>query len=310
MNKVLIGFIIFMFLPHQEIDFLDYHQKFIKIEDLIVNENFKEAETELEPLLKEYEPSFVKDYIILAQICLMNKDKSKSIIWLKKSMEYGAKLNCLKEIQFLNENITTDDWDKIKMESKDLKTIYYSKINISLGKSFNRNYQKEQDDKSEKSYRGVVNSNFNKIKSLTDKGTFPGEYLIGIDDADVAPKISECSFGNSKAIVTLLHYDYPIIELTENVLVTAIKKGQLHPRDFAAIFTFEKNRNSKLYYSSYKTKKNLPNYNFGFPFEERKDNAEKINADRKKFGICSLETDKKKEFIEEKYGMKLQFGYR
>src|SRR5690606_8281304 len=138
----------------------------------------------------------------------------------------------------------------------------------------------------------------------------PGEYLIGIDNVKYASDIPECEFGNSKVIVTLLHYDFPIIELTEEVLVLAIKKGQLHPREFASIFTLEKNRVSKLYGSSYKTKKELPDYNFMFAFEMRKNRIDKVNEDRYTFGICSVETDKKKIEIEKKYGMKLNFGYK
>lgn len=170
--------------------------KFIEIEDLIANENFKNAETELETLLVKYKPSFTKDYIILAQLFLINNKKSESIRLLKQSMEFGAKLECLKEIELLSKNIPEDDWKKIESEAEQLTAIYHSKINLSLGVRFNRNYQKEQDNKTKRNYKSFVYSNFGMIKSLTDQGTFPGEYLIGIDDKDYAPKISECEFSN------------------------------------------------------------------------------------------------------------------
>src|SRR5690606_30044550 len=239
-------------------------------------------------------PSFTKDYIIFSQLCLLNQNKSKAISWIEESMKFGAKLNCLKEIELLNKNFTENEWKKLETNIIELDSIYRSKINFSLGARLNRNYQKEQDSKAEKNYKNVVYSNFKKIKELTDKGTFPGEYLIGIDNVKYASDIPECEFGNSKVIVTLLHYDFPIIELTEEVLVLAIKKGQLHPREFASIFTLEKNRVSKLYGSSYKTKKELPDYNFMFAFEMRKNRIDKVNEDRYTFGICSVETDKKK----------------
>lgn len=311
MNKIFIIFFL-LIIPNQEkdIDFFEYHMKFIEIEDLIANENFKDAETELEPLLVKYKPSFTKDYIILAQLFLINNKKSESIRLLKHSMEFGAKLECLREIDLLNKNIPEDDWIKMESEVDKLTATYHSKINLSLGVHFNRNYQKEQDDKTKRNYKSVVYSNFSKIKTLTDKGTFPGEYLIGIDDKDYAPKISECSFGNAKVIVTLLHFDYSSTSLTEEKLVTAIKKGQLHPREFASFYTFEKNKYGRLYKKSHKIGQTSSNYNFLFPFEQRSADTEKVNADRNKFAICSIETDSKKVFIEEKYGMKLKFGYK
>lgn len=312
MNKIFITIILLLFLPKQENDkdFHNYHLKFIEIEDLISNENFRDAETELELLLEEYNPSFTKDYVILAQLFLINNKKSESIRLLKQSMEFGAKLECLREIDLLNKNIPEDDWQKIESQAEQLTAIYHSKINLSLGIHFNRNYQKEQDNKSKRNYKSVVYSNFSKIKTLTDKGTFPGEYLIGIDNKEYAPKISECSFGNSKIIVTLLHFDYSSTSLTEDKLVTAIRKGQLHPREFASFYTFEQNRHGQLYKKSDKNRQTSSNYNFLFPFEQRSGDIEKVNADRKKFGICSKETDLKKILIEEKYGMKLKFGYK
>ena len=56
-------------------------------------------------------------------------------------------------------------------------------------------------------------------------------------------------------MVTLSHYDYPVWELTEEALLTAIKKGQLDPREFASIYTFGKNRISVLNRDSNKPKK-------------------------------------------------------
>src|SRR5690606_30147749 len=177
MNKIFITIILLLFLPKQENDkdFHNYHLKFIEIEDLISNENFRYAETELELLLEEYNPSFTKDYVILAQLFLINNKKSESIRLLKQSMEFGAKLECLREIELLNKNIPEDDWQKIESQAEQLTAIYHSKINLSLGIHFNRNYQKEQDNKSKRNYKSVVYSNFSKIKTLTDKGTFPGE---------------------------------------------------------------------------------------------------------------------------------------
>lgn len=295
---------------NNEVNFIDYHKRFVDIENLIVDKNFEEAETKLETLLLNYKPNFAKDYVILAQLCILNNHPEKFSKWIKESLKHGVKVECLKSIDLLKIKIKDKQWNTLEKEALKLHEIYNSKINLELAKSFNFNYQKEQNNKSNSNYRAIVTSNFKKIESLTLKGNYPSENLIGIDNSEFAENISDCDFDNSKITVTLLHYDYAFSELSENKLVEAIKQGQLHPREFAIIYTFEKNRISKLYKSSSKNRKKLPNYNFKFPFEKRKAERDKINSDRAKFGICSLETDKKKNTIENEYGIKLRFGYK
>ena len=126
----------------------------------------------------------------------------------------------------------------------------------------------------------------------------------------MAKSISDCECENSKIIVTLLHYDYPIIEIGEEKLISEVENGNLHPRDFALIYNFERNKISVLYKESNKRYDSLPKYDFNLPFGNNITDIEKVNSDREKFGICKYVVDKKKIEISQKYGMKLEFGYR
>lgn len=293
-----------------EKDFITYHQEYNNIEGLIVNERFEEAETLLNALLASYSPTFAKDYVIAAEICLLNNNKDQATYWIKESIKKGVKVQCLKDIRVFKDKLKNSDWSRLESDLMSLQTEYLSSIKIGLSKIFHRNYQKEQLNKKAKNYRGIVYSNFKKIKELLNENTYPGENLIGIDNSDDASKIDDCSFDNSKITVTLLHYPHPIYELTEEKLIMSIKNGSLHPREFAIIYTFEKNRISKLYKTSGKSRALKSNHNFQFPFEKRKSELQQVNQDRAKFGICSLEIDEMKPEIEKKYGVKLNFGYR
>lgn len=122
---------------------MNYYKNFIEFEKLISNEDSKNAESELETLLIKYVPRFTKDYIIISQLCLLNKNKTKAIFWIKESMKYGAKLNCLKQIELLNKNITQNEWVLLKTKANELDSIYRSKINQSLALRINKNYQEE-----------------------------------------------------------------------------------------------------------------------------------------------------------------------
>ncbi|WP_191859453.1 hypothetical protein [Hanstruepera ponticola] len=303
-------FAVFLFQIPNEKDFINYHQEYNNIEDLIVEEKFEEAEVLLNALLISYSPPFAKDYVIAAEICLLNNNNEQATYWIKESIKKGVKVQCLKDIDVFRDKLNNSDWSRLESDLMSLQTAYLSSIRIGLSKTIHRNYQKEQLSKKAKNYKGIVYSNFKKIKELLNENTYPGENLIGIDNSDDASKIDDCSFDNSKITVTLLHYTHPIYELTEEKLIEFIKKGSLHPREFAQIYTFEKNRISKLYKTSIKTGLIKSDYNFKFPFEKRKSDSQRVNKDRSNFGICSLETDRKKTEIEEKYGIKLKFGYK
>ena len=314
-KKTMLYLIVIIFMSgfsnnDQKSNYLEYHTKFKQIEELIVNENFSEAEFRLIELFEEYEVKFVKDYIIASQVSILNKNKNLAIKYIVHSIRNGVKIECIKSIKLLSQELTSNDWLKIEEEYKDSRKRYLKKINLDLYQEFHKRFQEEQNSRRKDYYKSTVYSNFNRIIELLNKHGFVGEKLIGIDNQNFARSISECDLGNSKIIVTLLHYDYPISEIGEEKLIDAIKEGNLHPREFATIYSYEENKQSVLYKKS--TKKYLPltEYNFNFPFGSKIDNLEKVNSDRAKFGICKYEVDEMKEKIIKRYGIKLNFNYR
>jgi len=310
--RYLIGiiFTIGFLFSKQKLDYLEYHTEFGKVEELIVKENFVEAELKFIELFKEHEVRFVKDYVIASQVSFLNKNRNLAIEYIFQSIRNGLKIECLKSIKLLNQELTVTDWEILEQEYKELRKNYIKRINLSLYQEFHKRYQEEQNLKRTEYYKLTVYSNFDRIVELLNKGEFPDEQLIGIDNQQFANSISDCDLGNSKIIVTLLHYDYPISEIGEEKLISAIKKGNLHPREFAMIYNFEENKQSVLYKKSTKKYLPLPRYNFNFPFGSKIDNLEKVNSDRAKFGICKYEVDVKKEEIEKRYGIQLSFNYK
>ncbi len=289
--------------------YIQYHRVFGEIEALIVNEKFQEAELKLDTLFMVYPVKFAKDYVVAAQISLINGHNEKARKYLLFSIKMGVKVECLQLIRLLKEKIKESEWVTIKNEESQLRKDYLKTINLKLYQEFHQRYQEEQDAKRTEQYKHIVYSNFNRIKNLLEKNEFIGESSIGIDNQTLAKSLSDCDFGNSRIIVTLLHYDYPISELGEDKLIIGIENGNLHPREFATIYNFEKNKISVLYKQSNKKYGELPEYKFNFPFGDKSIDLETVNTDRYKFGICKYEVDAKKDEISRKYGMKLKFGY-
>ncbi|MEL6718647.1 MAG: hypothetical protein AAFP82_08025, partial [Bacteroidota bacterium] len=180
---------------------------------------------------------------------------------------------------------------------------------------WSRRYRDEQDAKSTSRYPIIVQSNYDRIKALTDSLGFPSERFIGLDNARIAPNqvntisgLKDCDAANSKIMATLLHYDNPITDLGFDRCAQAIRDGLLHPRQFATIYTFERYEVSRI--NDKINKPNLPDYHFGFPLSEEEQDEERINRDRTLFGIGSVKLDKQKEVVARKYGMRLDFGYK
>lgn len=290
-------------------NYLDYHRGINFAEEWIVNEQFDLAEKQIETTLNDYPFRFVKDLVVAAQISLINNHKTKGLRWIRAAIKKGYTLESLKKIQVLKNQLSTKEWATLENDYKDLRKVYYAKIDLDLLKEFSQRYQTEQDGKRTPQYKDIVYDNFNRIKSFIDKNQFPGEWNIGIDYQRLSKNISDCNAGNSKVIVTLLHYDFPIGEIGEAFFLEAIKQGHLHPRAFAIVYTFEKSKVSVLYEKSNKDLEPLSDYKFNFPFGKKIKDLERVNLDRSKFGIVKYEIDLKKTDIEQKYGMKLYFNY-
>lgn len=294
----------------KENNYITYHREFSQVEEFISNEEFIEAESKLDTLFGNYEVKFAKDYLIAAQICILNGHKDKGLEFIRKASKMGVKFDCLKSLSLFKNKINQLEWNQIENQISQLRREYLKNIDLELYQEFHKRYQEEQDAKGSERYKSTVYSNFNRIKETIESSGFPGETLIGIDNQTLANSISDCGCGNSKTIVTLLHYDYPISEIGEERLISEIEKGNLHPREFATIYNFEKTKVSVLYNKSSKVYDDLPTYNFNFPFGEKITNTEKVNSDREKFGICRYDVDEKKIEVSQKYGMKLKFDYK
>lgn len=294
----------------KENNYIIYHGEFSQVEEFVSNEEFIEAESKLDTLFGNYEVKFAKDYLIAAQICILNGHKDKGLEFIRNTLKMGVKLDCLKSLILFKNKITQLEWSQIENEVSQLRKEYLKNIDLKLYQEFHKRYQEEQDAKLSERYKSTVYYNFNRIKEIIESSGFPGETLIGIDNQTLAKSISDCGCGNSTTIVTLLHYDYPISEIGEEKLISEIEKGNLHPREFATIYNFEKTKVSVLYNKSSKKYDGLPTYNFNFPFGEIITDIDKVNSDREKIGICRYEVDKKKGEVSRKYGMRLKFGYK
>ncbi len=298
-----------LFPSTEQADYFQYHQSINQAEEYIVQEAFDSALQKLDAVLNQYEFCFTKDYLLASQVSLLVGQRDRSQFWAKRAMEQGYLLNCLRQIPIFNDSLNTAEWDSLAASFSSLRKDYLRRINLEMLTELSQRYRVEQEAKRTDEYWPVVRGNFDRIRQLisSDSG-FPGEALVGIDYARLADGLSDCDAGNSKVVVTLLHYPHPIAEIGEEAFLRAIGHGRLHPREFACIYNFEKQRISVLYHQAQRDDRSLPAYHFNFPFAPKSDDLDKVNADRARFGIGKYQVDQRKKAIENKYGLKLRFS--
>ncbi|NET35812.1 MAG: hypothetical protein F6K19_27930 [Cyanothece sp. SIO1E1] len=300
----------FLFLPAAEQpDYFSYHRAINQAEAYIVQESFDSALVQLERVLQQYDFCFAKDVLLASQVSLLEGRRERSLFWAKRAMKQGYLLSCLRQIPIFRDSFDRSTWDSLEIAFPSLRKDYLGRIDLELLTELSQRYSAEQKAKRTNEYRAVVQGNFNRIKQLMNsrKG-FPGEGVAGLDYARLADKLADCDAGNSKVIVTLLHYPHPIAEIGEEPFMTAIADGKLHPREFARIYTFEKQQVSVLYGKTNRIDRSLPTYHFNFPFAQRSDDLNQVNKDRARFGIGKYQVDQQKEAIEIKFGLRLRFS--
>ncbi len=291
-------------------DYFQYHQQFNAAMQMLAEENFQAAETQLDSLFAKFSYVFTKDYVIAAQVAMLNQHEEQAIHWLSQAIQGGYLKECIHSIPILRPLLNQTAGQTLIQQYDALRAHYLSRIRLDLLYHLSNRYVEEQMAKRSRAYIRIVEYNFQSIKILASELGFPGERYVGIDYAKMAQGIDDCAVGNAKVVVTLLHYPYPIAELGEAFFVEAIQRGELHPREFAHIYNYEAGRVSVLYKQVELHPNSLPQYYFNLAFGPKTDDQQQVDLDRRRFGIIDLATDRRLQQLERQYGLQLYFGYK
>lgn len=300
-------------------DYMEYYSLINQADFHFGKEQFDRALSMYDSAFQKVEQPFVQDYLMAAKITTIADSKSRTSKYLEQATRAGYPCDCIEKMPIFSDFIKSDDWRALKSKEAEFRAKYVSQISVSLNIEFSIRYRNEQDTKSHVNrtqYVNHVKSNYSRIKFLIDSLGFPSERIIGLDDGKIAPNrinqvsgLSSCSAGNSKVIATLLHYDNPITDIGIEKFITAIEKGLLHPRQFAYIFTFEKHFFSRINKSRSINPPHLPAYDFNFAFGKKIEDKDKVNIDRARFGICSLQIEENKKRVARKYKIQSPYQY-
>lgn len=290
-------------------DYTIYHQQINRAEEFLVQEDFQAALAIYQDVVDSFDFVFVKDVVIAAQIAAHLDRTFETSKWLEEAFDRGLRQDCLEEIPVFANFIQQPEYERLLDDYKEQRKDYFRTVNLDEAREWAKRYEREQNAKGGEFYRDVVLRNFERIQTFTKSDVFPGDRIIGVDYSRFGKGLSDCELGNSKVIVTLLHQPYAYSTM-EGALEKAVQEGFLHPRERAMIYVFEQTKQSTLYKTTLQEDVTIEMFHFNLPFQKQHSDLDRVNSDRQRFLLGTIETEEAKKALESKYGFKLFFGYR
>ena len=137
--------VIFCFLYAQKAtDYSDYHKAILSIEELIIEEGYREALDQMEELSNSYAFVFLRDYKIATQLAVHIQDFKIAFKYLELGISEGWTLKEIKKDKFMKPLIARKEWDHVLVNYEVLREKYTKRIDENLRDEVHEMYKKDQ----------------------------------------------------------------------------------------------------------------------------------------------------------------------
>ena len=311
-------------------DYTSYHKGINKAEEVFfMRENADSALYYYDKVFADYDFIFVKDLVNAAQIAIFSG--KPYVRYIEKGFEHGLKLSHLKNYPLFAKAYPALLKDK-KLQSAytENRKTYVASIDFKYLDWIYKTAIKDQKDKLKKNYSTLVRQTTDELMDSVIKKGFPGDRIIGIADSTIFKEINKPWLDlyeqrkNDKSLFymtsgeQILSQQYPQVMLVhnscsyhlyKNILLSEMKKGNIHPRDIALIYdNMYRFKGSFATYCDNVALKGAYGLNLFTDFSKLA-NITEANDMRKKLYIVSVEVDEIKRDYEEKYGFRLFSGF-
>jgi len=298
-------------------DYKAYHAAVNNAERCLVTRQADSAMWYYDRAFAQYDFVFARDALIAAQIAWKNGKAQKTSNYLIKGAASGLRAECLGTAPILKSFLSSALYQNLRPQLISANSKFISRTDTLLAREWARRFAMEQAAKNRgvvdgsgfEAYRLVVVDNVQAIERLwQQKKVYPGDQRIG-------PGANCGELGNMHAFYTLAHYDCMATEHA-NLLWEAVRTGQLHPCDLAALYEFERLRLESVPAGKYTNsrckadKRKIMKFNLTWFHETDKASLEEARRNRILYWLCDESVDRAKKELEHKEGYKLNFGYR
>jgi hypothetical protein len=296
----------FMFLARivfSQSNYKNYHTEARSIESHILDSSYIKAVKLYKNLFCKYDFIFAEDCFRAAQTAAFINDTINSFLFLERAVRQGVTIK-----RIVNDSLLTDlkkvkYWSRFESNYDSIRTKYIAGIDWDLRGKINQFYDLDQKfrDKHElhpwnfiwrpliwikwkKTTKDIVEKN---MIPIIKKYGFPNEKLIGLDDASFHQKQKHDRLKSNYAFMILIHY-FSIPRPTDlnELLLSEIKTGNVHPKEYASLIDFQASFGKGKYYKGL-------HYN-EWHRSKNENELEEINKNRVEIGLDSFETYLKK----------------
>lgn len=292
-QKLFYIFYLFVFLNacqegfDEKENFLNYHAQIIKAEKLISQEKYKKALKIYDETIDEYHFTFLRDYKIASQLAIHIDKKDKALNYIKKSIICGWKLNELKKNKLLIKYLNNSDWKNIESEYDYLHSQYLKRINPEIRAKVESMFKQDQliayqaaqiEDEIEQEkfiidkFPSHSEKQIKNLIEILDNYGYPGDLLIG-NDFWISTILSHHNSISEDYVRKDTLYNF-----IKPRLYKALSKGQISPYEFAMIEDWKK-----------AVVPDSKEVSYGFINLPNESNLSKINKNREKIGLRSVE---------------------
>lgn len=312
-------------------NYLDYHNYINQAEYDITHHLPDSALYYYDKAFGEFDFIFAKDALIAAQVAWKQNNRGKTIAYLIKGAQSGLRSKCIDECPVLASFTNDPNYEQLYLTMKEANEQFNTKLNADLRDEWENRFSEQVMEISIGEPSGFIDAilkNVARVKALMQLGKYPGECHIGLED--------NCELENTTAFFALANYECVISEL-HDALWEAVKRGELHPREFANLWEWEyvtsiknmsvltsnirdyiirkevrllarENTYMEINRNWKKTAKPMKRFNLLLELHDIPDAT--IDKNRKEYYICSLETDSLKKQMEQNEGYRFFFGHK
>lgn len=293
-------------LYSQNMDYTQYHQTILSIEESIAAEKYMQAMVQIDQLTTDYDFIFLKDIKIATQLAVHLNDQEKAFQFLEKGMAAGWSLKRIKKERFLKPLMKSNSWANLVEKYTKIHQSYQNKLNLKLReitkvmikkdqkmawKYLLKIGQKAKERYANKKIKPHALQQMKKLDSILEAVGYPGEKLIG-ESVWMSTILSHHNSVSDNFVK-----NDTLFEAIRPRLLKAIAKGELNPYDFAMIEDW------RIAITSDRQKTG-----YGYLEYIKPEQVVASDALREKLGIRPIELRNKLVDIQEKTGMKFYLG--
>ena len=282
-----------------------YHARVNQALNEVALGRFAEGLVVLENLFTTETKPFPRDVAIALQLAAFTDDSDGFLSIYPLAFQSGISLSIAESNRviksfLISHSVVRESCLEIQRSNRDQ---FESTLEVQTRDRFISNYLLEQKSKRTPHYAGIVAQNTAYIHEYWERHGYPSEKRIGIDQGSLMNRSGEQNYrgleaGNRKVVVTMLHVPNGY-SMFEDQLWEALYNGEIYPVDLATIYAFEHGRVSVLY-PAISAKSSLK-YDLNAPFEPICSDLDKVHADRVKFALVDLDTEKQLYALEREF---------